>query len=62
MDCENRASHGRFIGDLCSLCHAFITMGEGAHSQAYFNARNAFVKALGHYFSKVAVGRLPIPW
>jgi len=32
MDCENHANEGKFIGDLCSPCHAFITTGEGDHS------------------------------
>jgi hypothetical protein len=37
-DCENHTHEGRFVGDLCSPCHAFITTGEGGQSQAYRNA------------------------
>jgi hypothetical protein len=38
-DCENHKHQGRFVGDLCSPCHAFITRNEGKHSQAYRNAQ-----------------------
>jgi len=37
-DCENHTHEGKFVGDLCSPCHAFITTGEGGQSQAYRNA------------------------
>lgn len=37
-DCQNHKSQGRFIGDLCTPCHEFITTGKGTHSQAYRNA------------------------
>ena len=36
-DCENHTHEGKFVGDLCSPCHAFITTGEGGQSQAYRN-------------------------
>jgi hypothetical protein len=38
-DCENHKHQGRFVGDLCSPCHAFITRNEGKYSQAYRNAQ-----------------------
>lgn len=38
-DCENHKHQGRFVGDLCSPCHAFITRNEGKHSQAYRNSQ-----------------------
>jgi hypothetical protein len=39
MGCENHADEGKFVGDLCSPCHIFVTSGRGVHSQAYRNAR-----------------------
>ncbi len=38
-DCENHKHQGRFVGDLCSPCHAFITRNEGKYSQAYRNVQ-----------------------
>jgi hypothetical protein len=38
-DCENHKHQGRFVGDICSQCHAFITRNEGKYSQAYRNAQ-----------------------
>jgi hypothetical protein len=38
-DCENHKHQGRFVGDICSPCHAFITRNEGKYSQAYRNAQ-----------------------
>lgn len=39
-NCPNHSDQGRFIGDLCSPCHQFITTGIGEHSQVYRNAEN----------------------
>jgi len=39
-DCENHEHEGKFIGDLCSPCHEFITTGIGVHSQAYRNTQD----------------------
>lgn len=36
-DCQNEHGEGVFFGLLCSPCHAFITKGEGKHSQMYRN-------------------------
>lgn len=36
-DCQNEHGQGVFFGLLCSPCHAFITKGEGRHSQMYRN-------------------------
>lgn len=36
-DCQNEHGQGIFFGLLCSPCHAFITKGEGKHSQMYRN-------------------------
>ena len=38
-DCQNHRHEGKFVGDLCSPCHTFITTGEGEHSQAYRNSQ-----------------------
>jgi hypothetical protein len=42
-NCENHANQGRFVGDLCTPCHGFITTGEGVYSQAYRNAKREWV-------------------
>jgi hypothetical protein len=36
-DCQNEHGQGIFFGLLCSPCHAYITKGEGKHSQMYRN-------------------------
>ena len=38
-DCQNHKYEGKFVGDLCSPCHTFITTGEGMYSQAYRNTQ-----------------------
>jgi len=38
-DCENHFNEGKFKGDICYPCHAFITNGEGVHSQVYRNTK-----------------------
>ncbi len=38
-DCQNHRHEGKFVGDLCSPCHTFITTGEGEQSQAYRNSQ-----------------------
>ena len=38
-DCQNHRHEGKFVGDLCSPCHTFITTGEGKYSQAYRNSQ-----------------------
>lgn len=42
-DCQNHRHEGKFVGDLCSPCHTFITTGEGEHSQAYRNSQREFI-------------------
>ena len=42
-DCENHSNEGKFNGDICYLCHAFITNGEGVHSQVYRNTKREWV-------------------
>ena len=44
-DCQNEHGEGVFFGLLCSPCHAFITKGEGKHSQMYRNAAPAAMLA-----------------
>jgi hypothetical protein len=39
LGCPNHRGEGRFVGDLCAPCFAFVALGEGTHSQAYENAR-----------------------
>jgi hypothetical protein len=34
---------GRFVGELCTPCHIFITTGEGTYSQAYRNSQREWV-------------------
>ena len=41
--CINDKSQGRFVGDLCSPCHEYITKAEGRHSQAYRNTQRTWV-------------------
>ena len=41
--CINDKSQGRFVGDLCSPCHAFIATGKGNYSQAYRNTQRTWV-------------------
>jgi len=36
-DCENHTHQGKFVGELCSPCHEFITEGKGKHSQVFRN-------------------------
>ena len=38
-DCQNHRHEGKFVGDLCSPCHTFITTGECTYSQAYRNSQ-----------------------
>jgi Na+/phosphate symporter len=38
-NCENHSHQGKFIGELCSPCHRYITEGEGKYSQAYRNSK-----------------------
>jgi len=33
--CENRSDQGKFIGDLCSPCHEFVTTGKGKFPQSF---------------------------
>lgn len=35
--CANHTDEGRFVGELCSPCHSYITLNKGTHSQAYRN-------------------------
>ena len=42
-DCENHSNEGKFNGVLCYPCHAFITNGEGVHSQVYRNTKREWV-------------------
>ena len=42
-DCENHSNEGKFNGDICYPCHAFITNGEGVHSQVYRNTKREWV-------------------
>ena len=39
MNCANHTDEGKFVGDMCSPCHTFVTSGRGVHSQAYRNSR-----------------------
>ena len=38
LNCTNRTSEGKFIGELCAPCHSFIVEGQGRYSQIYRNA------------------------
>jgi len=42
-DCANHMHEGRFVGELCTPCHTFITTGEGTYSQAYRNSQRGWV-------------------
>jgi hypothetical protein len=42
-DCANHMHEGRFVGELCTPCHTFITTGEGTYSQAYRNSQRTWV-------------------
>jgi hypothetical protein len=42
-DCENQSNEGKFKGGICYPCHAFITNGEGVHSQVYRNTKRGWV-------------------
>jgi len=42
-DCENHSNEGKFKGDICYPCYAFITNGEGVHSQVYRNTKREWV-------------------
>ena len=42
-DCENHSNEGKFKGDICCPCYAFITNGEGVHSQVYRNTKREWV-------------------
>ena len=42
-DCANHMHEGRFVGELCTPCHTFITTGEGTYSQAYRNSQREWV-------------------
>ena len=42
-DCANHMHGGRFVGELCTPCHTFITTGEGTYSQAYRNSQRQWV-------------------
>jgi len=39
-DCENHSHQGKFVGLLCSPCHAFVAGDGGLYSQAYRNSRS----------------------
>ena len=41
--CENHSHEGKFKGDICYPCYAFITNGEGVHSQVYRNTKREWV-------------------
>lgn len=43
-DCTNHRDQGLFTGDLCYPCHAYISRGEGIHSQAYRNTQAEVLK------------------
>lgn len=49
-DCVNKRNEGGFVGDLCTPCYAFITRGEGKHSQAY---RNALSTGIDYFLDKL---------
>jgi len=38
-DCTNRTNQGGFVGEICTPCYEFITVGTGKFSQAYRNAQ-----------------------
>lgn len=33
--CSNHTDEGKFVGELCSPCHSFVTSGRGKYSAAY---------------------------
>lgn len=46
-DCTNHSHQGKFVGLLCSPCHAFIAGDRGGeYSQAYRNARHGIDEAV----------------
>ncbi len=63
-DCENHKHQGRFVGDLCSPCHAFITRNEGKYSQAYRNAQREWQGLTDEEVMSLLPGavRLPPGW
>ncbi len=63
-DCENHKHQGRFVGDLCSPCHAFITRNEGKYSQAYRNAQREWQGLTDEEIMSLLPGavRLPPGW
>jgi hypothetical protein len=63
-DCENHKHQGRFVGDLCSPCHAFITRNEGKYSQAYRNAQREWHGLTDEEIMSLLPGavRLPPGW
>lgn len=42
--CQNHTDEGKFVGELCSPCHTFITKGRGKYSAAYRLAERATKK------------------
>jgi len=57
-ECKNQDHQGRFIDNLCSPCHRYITDGEGTHSQMYRNTVAKQQEAYAHGFQDgVSVGR-----
>ena len=42
-DCQNHIGQGRFVGNLCSPCHEFLSTGNGVYSQAYRNTKREWV-------------------
>ena len=38
-DCTNRTNQGGFVGEICTPCYEFITVGTGKFSQAYRNVQ-----------------------
>lgn len=43
-DCPNRKGEGRFIGDLCSPCHAMLSTGTVGHGETFIHKmRDAMV-------------------
>ena len=53
-DCQNHRHEGKFVGDLCSPCHTFITTGEGKYSQAYRNSQREWQRLTDEEYEAMA--------
>ncbi len=62
--CSNHRHKGKFVGNLCSPCHTFITTGEGKYSQAYRNSQRPWQGLTDEEIMSLLPGavRLPPGW